>query len=198
MFGFTKKELYFVIATIFLISFATYANLQVSFRRSRDVERKGDLRAIYDALVAYQVDVASFPPSDEGKIVACLDGYDDQGVPQRRSCEWGWEGVTYYFEDGTIGKYIETLPTDPKHNEGRRYLYLSNGRHFQIYTSLEGVSEPEYNSAIVERNLSCGDKICNYGLADEVTPLEKSIEEYENELRIKNAKEKSVQGILPN
>lgn len=194
MFGFSKKELYFTIITIGLIIFATYSNLQVSFRKSRDVERKGDLRAIYDALVDYQVDVASFPPSDQGKIVAC----DDPGVSTRRACEWGWEGITYHFEDGTVGKFINTLPTDPQHNDGRRYLYLSNGRHFQIFASLEGKDEPEYNAAIVARNLPCGDQICNFGLADNVTPLEKSIEEYENELRLKQDEGKTVPRIHNN
>ena len=79
--------------------------------------------------------------------------------------------------------YLERIPSDPKHDEGARYYYVSNGRRFQIYASLEGRDEDEFSEAILARNLPCGKEICNFGLAYGKTPLDKSLEEYENELR---------------
>ena len=181
--GFKKNELRVVVVIFLLLFAATGLNLQVSFRKSRDERRKGDLRAIYDALVYYHNDFSSFPASSEGRIVACLAGYDENGIAQRKECEWGWEGLSNIFEEEPH-VYINTLPTDPYHNAGSRYLYLSNGRTFQLYASLEGKSEAEYDPAIVKRNLNCGNKICNYGLAFNDTPLDKSIEEYENDKRM--------------
>ena len=180
--GFKKGELRAVVIIFILLFTAIFFNLQVSFRKSRDERRKGDIRAIYDALVYYHEDSSSFPASSEGRIVACLGGFDENNVPQRKECEWGWEGLTDIFAEESK-EYIHTLPTDPYHNDGARYLYLSNGRTFQLYASLEGESEPEFDPAVVKRNLNCGNKICNYGLAFNDTPLDKSIEEYENEKR---------------
>lgn len=182
IFGFKKDELIAVIVIMLLLFTATFTNLQVSFRKSRDQRRKGDIRAIYDALVYYQTDFSSFPASTNGKIVACFDGLDKNSVPQRRPCEWGWEGLTNIFDEDTP-PYLKTIPTDPFHNDGGRYLYLSNGRTFQLYASLESADEDEYNEAIIKRNLNCGNKICNFGLGFSDTPLDKSIEEYENDKR---------------
>jgi hypothetical protein len=49
---------------------------------------------------------------------------------------------------------------------------------------LESKEEAEYNEAINKRNLSCGNSICNFGLASGDTPLTKTIEEYEYELKV--------------
>jgi len=185
IFNFTKRELSVVVATLILIIIATTLNLRVSYRRSRDMTRKNDIRAIHDGLLAYRDDYASFPASDQGRIVACYGGTDDKGVPQRRICEWVDDPLPDIFSMGGGTAYLEKLPSDPKHIEGRRYLYLSNGRYFQIYASLEGDDEPEYDPAIVARDLWCGNELCNFGRASDGAPLEKSIEQYENELRAK-------------
>ena len=48
---------------------------------------------------------------------------------------------------------------------------------------LEGKgNEIGFDEAIIGRNLPCGEEICNFGRAFSVTPLDKSIQEYENEL----------------
>lgn len=187
---FTKKEFAVVSITLLGIMLATYLNLLTSFRRARDVQRKGDLGAIANALSAYQIDIASYPASEDGKIVACLGGFDENNVPQRRACEWRIEGLRdIFYEDPNYPAYINTLPGDPHYKKGVEYVYLSNGRHFQILSALEGEDEPEFNPQIVARNIMCGTRVCNFGLADGQTPLEKSIEEYENELRMKKLKE---------
>lgn len=185
VFGFSKQELVVVGIILAVIGAATSANLSVALRRERDNQRKNDLWTIYDGLVAYQKATASFPQSFEGKIVACFGGIDEFGIPQAVACDWHADGLKNIF---TGEVYLENLPTDPQHNSGARYHYISNGRYFQIYAALEGADEDEYNEAIVARNIMCGNRVCNFGRGFMETPLDKSIEEYENELRIKNQK----------
>jgi type II secretory pathway pseudopilin PulG len=182
---FTKKEIagiLLIFGFIFLISFS---NFKVSLRKARDFQRKNDLRALYNGLSAYQKDWNTFPLSLEGKIVACkgADTFKDEegSVFNLYPCEWGKDALKDVF-DANYPAYIPLLPQDPQQAKGNSYLYLSNGKRFQIYIVLEGEDEAEYDPAIVKRNLKCGEKICNAGLAFGATPLDKSIEEYENEL----------------
>jgi len=189
--GFRKREFFVVLFTLLGVSLATFVNLQESFRKSRDAQRKGDLRTISNALVSYQTDYSSFPQSEDGLIVACFGGVDENEVPQQRKCMWGIDSLRDIFDE-SYPPYMETLPSDPYQDDGQMYIYLSNGRHFQIFTSLEGRGEPEYDPVVVSRGLSCGSEICNYGLSDGSTPLEMSVEEYENELRLKKLMQMSV------
>lgn len=180
IFGFKKIELLVVFLILLSIGTVTFRNLQVSLRRSRDIQRREDLWRIHDALVAFHKDELSFPPSQDGKIVACHGGVDANNVPQRRACDWHVDTLPNIFS-GAV--YLEHMPTDPKHNDGGRYYYISNGRYFQVYGALEGVDEDEYDPDVVARNIMCGNRVCNFGRGFSGTPLDKSIEEYENELR---------------
>jgi len=178
--GFNKKELFSLVVILSFVGAITYTNLQISLRRGRDVQRKNDLQVIADALIAFQTDRASFPPAFEGKIVSCFGGNDELGVPQAVPCDWYRDGLY----DIVFGEtYLLNLPTDPHHNQGARYYYLSNGRYFQLYAALEGEDEAEYDEKIVKRGIMCGNRVCNFGLGFMETPLDKSIEEYENEIR---------------
>ncbi len=180
--GFKKIEFIWVFVVLVAIGFATYTNLQISLRRGRDVQRKSDIKVIHDALLSYFVDESSFPQAFEGKIVACFGGVDAQGIAQPTACDWSRDSLTNIWSNAV---YLPHLPTDPHHNDGARYYYISNGRYFQLYAALESSSEAEYDKSIVARNIMCGDRVCNFGLASYGAPLDKSIEEYENELRMK-------------
>lgn len=183
--GFDKKEGIWVIVVLVVLGFAIYFNLQVSLRRGRDIQRKNDMESIEKALLAYFTDNSSFPPSFEGKMVACLGGYDGNKIPQARACDWFTDPLTNIWSGTT---YLPNIPTDPNHNEGARYYYVSNGRYFQLYTALEGKDEDEYTEAIARKNIMCGNVLCNYGRSSFGAPLDKSIEEYENELRMQGKK----------
>ena len=182
-------------AFIFVMSFY---NFGLSLKRERDVQRGVDLGYLYDRLNEYQTDFGFYPPSDEnGKIIACkgenfeevinslkdaeqfdLDAYFKGLEP----CEWGVDSFSDILEDN--GKvYIPLLPRDPKAKIGRRYFYISNTRRFQIYSYLEGNEDQTgYDGKIVARNLNCGGVICSFGRGSGSTALDKTLEEYENEL----------------
>jgi len=196
---FSKKEFIGVATIMALIIFFTYLNLRVSLRRSRDAQRRADIDAMINAIVAFQKNYNFFPPSYDGKIRACRGEDFDSAVTVFEAeekfdmdayirslgvCEWGKDGI-----EDLIGAnkeaYIKLLPGDPQSGQGSQYLYLSNANRFQFYAFLEGgASEDGYRESIVARNLLCGEKVCNYGKAYGETPLDKSIEEYEEELDV--------------
>src|SRR5258707_2684645 len=84
--------------------------------------------------------------------------------------------------------YLDSIPMDPSARDGFSYLYLTDGTHFQVLASLESADEAGYDAKIAARRLKCGNKICNLGKSDGKTPLDKSLEEYENELGRMNKK----------
>ena len=203
--SFTKNELKAVLTILLLIFVASINNFRIAERRARDNQRRGDLGNIYNALYKYQKDFGRFPYSSrEGKIKACKpDNFDElvQGsyegekflietyLEGLKECEWGLDSLQDVSDDH-YSPYISRLPRDPRYENNLAYFYLSNGRKFQIYAYLEGGEEEiGFSSGIVNRNLSCGNKICNFGRAYGEVPLDKSIEEYENELleKVKNS-----------
>ncbi len=187
---FTKKE-YIGLGAILLVIFAfMFFNFSISERKARDGQRKQDIRDIANALDSYKNDMGGYPESANGKIVGCDTGKKNNlGYPILRECDWGTEGLVDV--SGTKGtKYMPRIPVDPKNSNGMKYYYLSDGRFFQIFAALESSSESEYDKSIVARNLMCGNRVCNFGLASSHTPLDKSLEEYENELDAKSVQTK--------
>lgn len=182
--GFNKAESIAVTAILLILGMVVYSNLAVAQRRSRDSQRKSDIRTIHDGLVKYQNDFGHFPASLDGKIVACGTEKDNDGLPILIPCEWGWDSLRD-VADPAYPAYITKLPSDPNHGQGKRYYYISNQKRFQIYTALESAEEAEYNTSVIARNLPCGNQDCNAGLAFSTTPIERSIENYEEELREK-------------
>lgn len=169
---FTKDEFRIVGVVLLFIGIISFFNYQISLARGRDLDRKNDLSYISKLLDKYKDENMSYPASQDGKIVACPT--DDPLV--LRPCEWGKDG---------LGE-AKTLPQDPRKSDGASYYYVSNRRNFQIYAALEREDQDEYESNIFVRKLPCGTKICNLGRSSDI-PLDKSIEEYENELNAKTS-----------
>jgi type II secretory pathway pseudopilin PulG len=200
---FSKNEAFGIIVILTLILAASLYNFRISLRRARDAQRKADLGQIANAVGAFQNDFGFYPPSLDGKIVACKkEGVDDYTeyadlLISKDSkidlfeiyapCEWGKDSLSDVF-DSEYPPYVKTLPQDPRSSMGAHYTYISNENRFQLYAGLEGKDEDDAQSAIAERNISCGVRMCDFGRASGETPLEKSIEEYENELLQKKAK----------
>jgi hypothetical protein len=193
---FSKNETIGVSLILTAIFIVTFLNLRIALRRARDAQRRADIGAISDALNKYQKDFGYFPPvTSDNKILACK-GQNFGNLPEDlnqdekmkaflaslRGCEWGVDGLRDVTDDN-YPPYLEKLHSDPQKGQGLNYLYLSNTRRYQLYAYLEGgAEEVGFRQGIVERKLNCGNKICNFGKAFADTPLEISIEEYENEL----------------
>jgi type II secretory pathway pseudopilin PulG len=197
--SFTKKEKVGIGIILSVILILTTLNLRISLRKSRDAQRRSDIGAMSDALDKYQKDFGFFPPSTpDGKILACKGenfGNFPDDIPEGekrnyffktlRGCNWGEDGLRDVNDD-TFEPYLKTIPNDPSVGMGYSYLYLSDINRYQLYAYLEGGSgEIGFRDGIVARDLNCGSNICNFGKGFGDTPLEKSIEEYENEIRQK-------------
>jgi type II secretory pathway pseudopilin PulG len=195
---FTKQESIVVSLILTFIVSLTLLNLRISLRRARDVQRRVDLGTLYNALNDYQRDFGFYPPSnDDGRIVACkADNFDevveklknsseldlDLYFTGLRPCDWGKDSFSDILGENQ-DDYISLLPRDPQATKGFRYYYISNLRRFQVYAYLEGeTTEVGYSSDIVIRNIDCGSSVCNFGRASGSTALDKSLQEYENEL----------------
>ena len=196
---FIKKEIS-GLSIIFLILFAiSVPNFALSIKRSRDNTRKGDLGSILSALADYQKDYSSFPASTaDGKILACKRPEDKVEVDEKGNfkvelipCDWGKSGLFDFTEDPPAA-YMSNIPNDPQSKLGLTYFYISNGRRYQIYTHLESEDDDQYDEGIIERGIMCGNKICNMGRAHANTPLDKTLDEYENELYEQSLKEQGL------
>lgn len=194
---FSKNETFAVTAILLFTFIITFYNLNISLRRSRDAQRRSDIGAIANALNKYHDDFGFFPPSKEGKIAACKGNDFDVGWEELKknekfdenkffellvSCQWGKDKLAD-VTDSNYPAYMNVIPGDPKGTEGLAYLYLSNTVRFQIFSYLEGKSdEIGYDESIVKRGLTCGVGFtCSFGKSY-ASPLDRSIEEYENEL----------------
>lgn len=182
---FSKEEIRAIGIIFGLLIVFSAPNFLVSLRRARDAQRKADIGSVYEALNKYQTDFGTFPLSVEGKIAACAPAKVIKQEPKNiivfSPCNWGQDSLRD-LADPDYPPYLKNIPADPLTKDGFAYYYLANGSRYQIYGALEGKTEAEYDPKIVARNLPCGAKICNFGKAYGRTPLDKSIEKYENEI----------------
>ena len=192
---FTRNEIIVVVFILLGISIVSLFNFRSALRRSRDAQRRSDANSVMGSLELYKEATGRVPDAtQDGRIKACEpEGYaelikkleekeinTDEYFENLLPCEWGQTSLADLV-GGEI--FLESIPLDPRTGEGYAYKYISNGRIFQLYTYLEGASaENGYDQAILDRNLDCGVNICNQGGAFGKTPLDKSLEEYENEL----------------
>jgi hypothetical protein len=199
---FNRKETFGIVLILAFIFFLSYFNFLNSLMRSRDLQRRDDLTALAQALDKFysDEDFGIYPPaSADKKIVACIpEGTTYEQIkevvgnrpkenkkkifPLLTGCAWGDSSLTDP-SDNTREQYLSVIPRDSKSSEGYSYIYFSTGKHFQVYGAYEGRGMPEYDAKIVARGLSCGNKICNFGKASRGTPLDISLEEFEEKLQ---------------
>jgi type II secretory pathway pseudopilin PulG len=184
--NFSKSELKAILAIFLFLIAISVPNFVVSLRRARDAQRKADIGSIQDALYRYQADFGTFPLSIDGKIAACepvsFKEVNKIKTPVFSACDFGKSSLAD-LSDSSYPAYLKLIPNDPQAKKGRTYYYFSTGSRFQIYGSLEGHDEAEYDVSIVKRGISCGEVICNFGKSSGRTPLNMSIENYENSLK---------------
>ena len=154
----TRQEIK-VVGIILLVIFLFFTiNVQKAQILYRDVQRKNDLKHIASTLEDYLQDNSAYPPSKDGKIVACGDTLSPQ------PCNWGSD---------PLGQYTDRLSEDPlEYMDTYHYVYLSDTRNFQLLAHLETKSDDEYNKKVEQRNIACGKGICNFALANGKTPVD--------------------------
>ncbi len=156
---FTNPEIKAISIILFVLFILFGFNVSISLRRGRDSVRKDDLSSLQKSLDTYKNKYKTYPlSSPDGLIIGCFD--EDPIVDKVTgfalnpvACNWG----VSRFENKNL------MPRDPNYKKGASYLYISDGKKYQIYISLEGKDEAEYTKLIVYKNLQCGTNICNYG-----------------------------------
>jgi type II secretory pathway pseudopilin PulG len=197
--NFFKKDEIIIISLILLfLASVSFFNFKTALRRARDAQRRADVSSVANALEKFHKDYGKFPlSSEDGKIKACKpENFDDlvnklnedqsfsfsDYLSNLKACEWGKDSLASLIDEKKE-PYLQSLPRDPHYEDAITYYYLSNGNRYQIYTYLEGEEDAlGYDEATVGRNLACGNEICSFGKSFGKTPLDKSIQEYENEL----------------
>lgn len=167
---FSKLEIRALVVIFLILVAISIPNFITSLRRARDQVRKDDMGALEHALGDYFADFRSFPlNSSDGKIAACKNPGDKVEIDKTGRlvvnfvpCEWGRDAIVD-LTPGSTKEYMHILPRDPNYQKGATYQYLSDGQRFQIFVSLEGKDEPEYDPQIIARNIMCGNVICNAG-----------------------------------
>jgi len=127
--GFTLVELLVVIALIGILSTLLLANFNAARQRSRDAQRKSDLRNLQTALRLYYNDNVGYPTSNGGyEIVGC------GSKAARIACPWATAWTT------TEGQtYMTRLPKDPQAID---YRYIqTDSDNFTLTACLENKSD---------------------------------------------------------
>lgn len=109
--GFTLIELLVVISIIGILSTLLTANFIGVRQRSRDAQRKSNLRQIQSALELYRADVGSYPLDTSNPFSTC----------------------NVQFGQGSA-VYMQKVPCDPN---GNPYTYTSNGTTYALVACLE-------------------------------------------------------------
>lgn len=149
----------FIAFVVVITSAVTLVNLADSYAKSRDLQRKNDLGSVMKMLEDFKDDIGYYPASnDKGQIIGC------DGVMSLTK-EWFFKPCQW--NDNPINSpYFNKLPIEPKSREGGGYLYISNGKHYQLFAKLERDRDKENRSEITARKLKCGDFVCSIGRTD--------------------------------
>src|SRR3989344_218622 len=163
-FGMSSREGAFVLVILILIGAFSYTNFISAFIRTHDTQRKNDLKRIAGAVKDYAYDFSYYPPaSNDNKILAC-------GTPESlQPCDWGIDSLRD-IKDLTYPPYTPTLPRDPQAHLGKTYVYYSDSRDFYLFAALENRLDDEYNEKVASLEISCGTRICNFGIASSGRP----------------------------
>ena len=186
---FSKEELVGVTVIFLLLLVISIPNFALSIRRSRDQNRRDDIGGLAHGLEDYYADFGVFPKSNsDGEIIACKRPeakvlVDEKGrlIVDLVPCVWGRDALVDLTPESNK-VYIKALPVDPTHAKGDKYMYLSDGYRYQILAGMEAEDESGYSVGIFARKVMCGTRACNMGRSYN-SPLNKSIEEYVNEIK---------------
>jgi general secretion pathway protein G len=159
--GFTLIELMIVIVIMGVLAIIGVTAFRSSQIKGRDSARKGDLKAISQALELYYNDNSRYPNDDgAGGIVGCDGGVGTNPAPAPVACT---AGEVFKNANGTI--YMPQLPKDPI-DPKQMFFYdgVSTGSQFKLYARLENNQDPQIMSPLPA--VDCGTDVqCNYGVS---------------------------------
>lgn len=154
--GFTLIELLIVMIIMGILAAIGIQAFMASQIKGRDTARKGNLKAIAQALELYYNDKGAYPRDDgSGGMKGC---WTIGGVtPAVCAKNQVWEDA-----NGTI--YMAQFPGDP--NAGQRYWYVStNGKQYQLYGRLENSQDPQIITVSTSGTCSPSGLACNWGVS---------------------------------
>lgn len=161
--GFTLVELLVVISIIGVLSSIGLVAFRSAQFRSRDAQRKSDIKQLTNALELFYSDYGTYPASSNGQIMACP--YNSQtGVGVL--CSWGVSEFRDVDGSGnTKTTYFKVLPKDPVTEHSYYYNTVAvnsvNNAGFQIYSYLENLQD----QSIITTAVSCGGgTLCNFAI----------------------------------
>lgn len=126
--GFTLIELLIVIAIIGILTTLLTANFIGVRQRSRDSQRKSDVRQMQSALELYRSDQGSYPlPNANSSPANC-----PVGTP-----------TSLKSTDCTTSTYLNKVPLDPGGSSWPSYKYSSNGSTYSITACLENGNDSD-------------------------------------------------------
>lgn len=153
--GFTLVELLIVIVIIGILATIGIASFSSSQMKSRDTQRKANLKQIANALEIYYNDKGQYPAGNAGQMMGC-------GAGAILACSWGSSTTFSNTTTGTV--YMARLPTDPSSNS---YYYrpiadpTGLNTKYQLYARIENTQDKN----IITTDVSCGTALCNYGVS---------------------------------
>jgi general secretion pathway protein G len=152
--AFTLVELLVVISIIGILASIGLVAFNSAQARSRDAERKSDLKQISSALELYYSDYGQYPAGSSGKILGC------PSLPTPSACKWGLDP----FTDGKTTYFI-VLPKDPSGSQTYCYNTVAANSGFRIYANLENLQD----TSIISPSVSCGGVNYNFGVSSSNT-----------------------------
>lgn len=119
--GFTIVEVMVVIVVISIVASVIFVGSQDSGRRSRDAERKTDLKTLQNAVELYRLKYGRYPQGCRGATTA-INQSNWSGHSGTYACASGNEYII-----GLAPEFIPALPVDPKLNGANSgYVYAVN------------------------------------------------------------------------
>lgn len=148
--GFTLIELLVVITILGILATIGLVSFRTSQMRSRDAQRKSDLRQLSSALEIYYNDYERYPAASGGKVLGC----PFSNTPT--ACNWSNDSI--FQDDKTT--YMRSMPEDPSNGLVYYYEVDLDLQGYKLYAHLENTQDTSIDNTI---SVACGGtRVCNF------------------------------------